>query len=641
MPGFVQPELCRIVDVPAGGNLWIHEIKLDGYRMQLRVKNGRSAMLTRKALDWTHRYPEIANEAKALPDCIMDGEVVALDARGISNFGGLQSALSEGRTGSLVYFAFDLLYLDGRDLRGEPLTQRKAQLSALLKAHLPRSQRIQFVDHFESSGKEMLDAACKLGLEGVISKRADSPYRSGRSDDWTKAKCRGGQEIVVGGWWGDSQTLRSLLAGAYREGQFVYMGRVGTGFNAKSSAELLRKLKPLEIPRPAFANAKDIPRARGIHWVEPKVVAEIEFGAITSAGILRQASYKGIREDKPARSVVFEPQPAAEIEDDGVSQKKSKTPPKAVVVSKPVVLGNRGITVGGLAISSPDKVLWPETDTTPALKKADLARYYEAAAPRILPHIAGRPLSMVRAPDGIEGEHFFQRHVLAGAEKYVTPVHVSGRKETYVSVDTVEGLIAMAQAAVLELHPWGSKPGEPDVPARLIFDLDPAPDVTFETVISAAKEMRSLLEDCGFAPFVKTTGGKGIHVVVAIKTASKRQLTWKDAKEFARDICLRMESESPEKYTTNMSKKVRGGKIFLDFLRNDRMATAVAPWSPRARPGAAISMPLPWSKLRTGLDPAKFNLADARSILRAPDPWKDLDRTALALDAARKKLAAL
>jgi len=619
----------------------VHEIKFDGYRMQLRVHHGRAVMLTRKGLDWTHRYPEIAAEARALPDCVIDGEVVALDAGGISNFQSLQSALSEGRTGELVYFAFDLLYFAGRDLRGEPLTARKEQLEAMLQRHARKLMRIQYVQHFVSSGKEMLEAACKMGLEGVISKRGDAPYRSGRSEDWTKAKCRGGQEIVIGGWWGDSQNLRSLLAGAYRDGEFVYMGRVGTGFNAKSSADLLKKLKPLERPRPPFANAKDIPRARGIHWVEPKVVAEVEFGTITSAGILRQASYKGVREDKPAKSVVIEPQPAAEVEDEPVAAQKIKAVPTNTVVSKPVVLANRGTTVGGLAISSPDKVLWPETKATPALTKADLARYYEAAAPRILPHIAGRPLSMVRAPDGIEGEHFFQRHVLAGAEKYVTPVHVSERKETYVSIDTVEGLIAMAQAAVLELHPWGSKPGEPDVPARLIFDLDPAPDVNFDTVMAAAKSMRALLEECGFTTFVKTTGGKGIHVVVAIKGAAKRKLDWKEAKEFARDVCLHMERNDPGKYTTNMSKKVRGGKIFLDFLRNDRMATAVAPWSPRARPGAPISVPLAWSKLRADLDPAKFNLADAKSILRAADPWKELDKTAVALESARKELDTL
>ena len=637
MPGFIEPELCRVVDLPAGGALWVHEVKFDGYRMQLRAANGRAVMLTRKGLDWTHRYPEIAAKARALPDCVIDGEVVALDEHGISNFGSLQSALSEGRTGDLVYFAFDLLYVDGRDLRATPLTQRKELLENLLQRHARQLSRIRYVQHFVSSGKEMLEAACKMGLEGVISKRADSPYRSGRSDDWTKAKCRGGQEIVVGGWWGDSQNLRSLLAGAYRNGEFVYMGRVGTGFNAKSSAHLLKKLKPLEIPRPAFANAREIPRARSIHWVEPKVVAEIEFGTITSGGILRQASYKGVREDKPARNVVIEPQPAAQEGDGSVKAKKGAVASKNTVVSKPTALANRGIAVAGVAISSPDKVLWPATKTPP-LTKADLARYYETAGPRILPHIAGRPLSMVRAPDGIEGEHFFQRHVLAGAEKYVTPVHISGRKETYVSIDTVEGLVAMAQAAVLELHPWGSKPGEPDVPARLIFDLDPAPDVTFDTVIAAAKQMRAVLEDCGFTPFVKTTGGKGIHVVVAIKGRGRNQLNWKEAKEFARDVCLHLERDRPEKYTTNMSKKVRGGKIFLDFLRNDRMATAVAAWSPRARPGATISTPLPWSKLRADLDPAKFNLADAKAILRTADPWKDLDKTALALDTARKRL---
>ena len=633
MPRFVEPELARIVDMPAGGPSWVHEIKFDGYRMQLRVENKRAALLTRKALDWSHRFPEIvADGARALPDCILDGEVAALDERGISNFSGLQSALSEGRTGGLVYFVFDLMFLDGRDFRGLPLTTRKAQLQQLLKQKLPRAQHYRYVEHYQSSGKEMLEAACRMGLEGVISKRADAPYKSGRGNDWTKAKCRGGQEVVIGGWRGDSNTLRSLLAGAWRDGQFFYMGRIGTGFNVKSAGDLLRKLKPLEIKRPLFANMKEVPRARDLHWVEPKLVAEVEFGAITAGNMLRQASFKGLREDKPAKNVVFEAQPAAEVKN------KPKPAPKAVIVNKNVVGGHKGLTVRGVAISNPDKALWPATNDSPAVTKAELVRYYEMAAPRILPHIEGRPLSIVRAPDGLGGEQFFQRHVVPGLQAYAKPICVAGESKPYFSIDTQEGLVALGQVAVLELHPWGAAPGKPEIPERLIFDLDPAPDVAFDTVIGAAKEMRAFLQHLGFTPFVKTTGGKGIHVVIAIKGTPKKPLTWDDGKAFARDVCLKMEREAPERYTTNMSKKVRGGKIFLDFLRNARTATAVAPWSPRARPGATISMPLPWSKLRAGLDPSQFTIPNAAKLLRAADPWSDLDSTAVNLDAARKKL---
>ncbi|MBV9572132.1 MAG: DNA ligase D [Alphaproteobacteria bacterium] len=635
MPRFVEPQLARVVDMPAGGPAWVHEIKFDGYRMQLRVEKKRGQLLTRKALDWAHRFPEIVAEAsRALPDCILDGEVAALDEKGISNFGDLQAALSDEATGDLVYFVFDLLHLDGRDLRRLPLTDRKAQLQQLLKQKLPRSSRIQYVEHYESSGKEMLEAACRMGLEGIISKRADAPYKPGRGNDWTKAKCRGGQEIVIGGWRGTSSNLRSLLAGAYSNGEFRYMGRIGTGYNVKSAGELLRKLKPLEIPRPAFTNTKDITRAPDLHWVQPKLVAEVEFGTITSGGILRQASYKGLREDKPAKNVVLEAQPAAEVK-----SKAKKPAPKAVIVGKTnVVSGNKGLTIRGIAISNPDKALWPATKTSPAVTKAELVRYYDMAASRILPHIAGRPLSIVRAPDGIGGEQFYQRHVVPGLQAYAKPMRIAGESKPYFSIDSEEGLVALGQVGVVELHPWGAQPGKPEVPQRLIFDLDPAPDVGFDTVIAAAKDMRAHLQALGFTPFVKTTGGKGIHVVIAIKGAPAKPVTWDEAKAFARDVCLQMEREAPERYTTNMSKKVRGGKIFLDFLRNARTATAVAPWSPRARPGATISLPLPWSKLRAGLDPAQFNIPNAAKLLRAPDPWKDIDQTAVNLEVARKKL---
>jgi bifunctional non-homologous end joining protein LigD len=635
MPDFIEPELARIVDVPAGGPLWVHEIKFDGYRMQLRVEKKRGALLTRKKLDWSHRFPEIVDEARTLPDCILDGEVAALDERGISNFGDLQSALSEGKTAGLVYFAFDLLFLDGRDFCGVPLTARKAQLERLLKERLPHSSRIRYVEHYESSGKEMLEAACRMGLEGIISKRADAPYKSSRGNDWTKAKCRGGQEIVIGGWRGDHNNLRSLLAGAYSNGEFRYMGRIGTGYNVKTAGELLRKLKPLEIPRPAFANTQDVPRARDLHWVKPKLVAEVEFGTITSAGILRQASYKGLREDKTAENVVFEPQPAAE--EKPVTQRKS-TPQSAAQRVTVIAPGSKGLTIAGVAISNPDKALWPETDRAPAVTKAELCRYYEIAADRILPHIAGRPLSIVRAPDGLGGEQFYQRHVVPGLQAYAKPMRIAGESKPYFSIDTEDGLVALGQVAVLELHPWGAAPGKPEVPERLIFDLDPAPDVDFDTVIGAAKEMRALLRRLGFTPFVKTTGGKGIHVVVAVKGTPKKPLTWTEAKNFARDVCLQMERDAPDRYTTNMSKKVRGGKIFLDFLRNARTATAVGAWSPRARAGATISMPLPWSKLKSGLDPSQFTIGNAAKLLRAPNPWENLDKTAASLDAARKEL---
>jgi bifunctional non-homologous end joining protein LigD len=639
LPDFIEPELCRIVPSPPRGERWIHEVKLDGYRMQLRVERGHSALRTRKSLDWSARFPEIVREAQVLSDCIVDGEVAALDEDGLSSFADLQAALSDGDTAKLVYFAFDLLFLEGSDLRNEPLAKRKQALKQLLRRDLPKSRRIRFVDTFKpGAGEDPFDSACRLKLEGLISKRADAPYRSGRSDDWVKSKCRAGQEVVIGGWWGDSSKLRSLLVGVHYQGQFVYLGRVGTGFNTRSASEVLARLKPLEQPRTPFAPHAELPRGSGIHWVRPQVVAEIEFGTFTTAGLLRQASFKGLREDKPARSVVPEPQPAAARQGSETMASKSKTKTKITTTAAVRPSAKQNLIVAGIAISHPDKVLWPATGAGKALTKADLARYYEMAAPRILPHVAGRPISIVRAPDGIGGQRFFQRHLMQGSDRHLLPVKVSGEKEPYITVTDTEGLVALAQAAVLELHPWGSKPGEPDVPARIIFDLDPAPDVAFDDVIQAAKDMGARLKRLGFTPFVKTTGGKGLHVVVAIKGTPKKPATWADAKSFARDVCRQMEEEEPRRFTTNMSKSVRGGKIFLDFLRNDKTSTAVAPWSPRARAGAPVSVPLPWSKLKKGLDPQRFTLADGKSFLRGADPWKDIDRTALALSTARKKL---
>ena len=619
MPAFVEPELCHVVAVPAGGADWVHEVKFDGYRVQLRVENRRAVLRTRKGLDWSARFPEIAAEAGALPDCLLDGEIVALDKDGVTDFAALQAALSSGKTGGLVFFLFDLLFLEGRDLRGEPLSARKEALQALLEGRGKKFDRLRAVHHFGSSGDAMLNAACRMKLEGVISKRLDSRYRSGRSGDWTKAKCRGGQEVVIGGWWGGKRKLRSLLVGAHRSGKLIYMGRVGTGFNARNMNDVLDRLAPLARKPSPFAPHKEIPRSGDINWVEPKLVAEVEFATITADGLLRQAAFKGLREDKPAGSIVPEPQPAAR-------KKEDKTVPK------------RNSTKPATAISHPDKILWPKAGNDAAVTKADLADYYEAVAGRLLAHIADRPLSLVRTPDGIGGQHFFQRHLMPGGSASLKPIKVKGEPKPYICLDDEAGLRALAQSATTEIHPWGCKPGDPETPARIVFDLDPAEDVTFATVTEAAKEMRARLQKLGFEPFVKTTGGKGIHVVVAIKGTPKAPATWPDAKAFARAVCVALEKDSPGRYTTNMSKKLRPGKIFLDYLRNDRTSTAVAPWSPRARPHAPISLPLPWSQIKPGLDPLAFTIHKAAALLRRADPWMDLDKSAIPLESARRKL---
>jgi bifunctional non-homologous end joining protein LigD len=471
MPGFIAPQLARLMAHPPSGANWVHEVKFDGYRTQARIEKGKAKLLTRKGLDWTARFPEIAAECAKLPDGIVDGEICALNEDGASDFGLLQTALSDNKTGALVYYVFDCLFANGEDLRKRGLEARKAALQTLLKP-LGKSRRIQFVPHFGSSGDAMLDAACRMGLEGVISKNLSAPYMSGRGDAWTKSKCRGGQEVVIGAWRGTPGKLRSLLVGTFQNGKLVYMGRVGTGYNAKTAADLLKRLKPLARKTSPFSNAP--PRLPDVNWVEPKLVGEIEFENVTSDGLFRQAAFKGLRLDKPADSVVRE----VAVDD----AEKEKPMPKAKAKT-----AKGDDEVLGIRISHPDKELWPKSKLGPAVTKLDLAKYMAAAADKMLPHVKDRPSSVVRMPDGIKGEQFFQRHELKGTAAPMLAIKVKGEAKPYLGVDSAKGLVALAQQGVTEIHPWGSKPGDPEKPERVIFDLDPAPDVNFAAAVEGAK----------------------------------------------------------------------------------------------------------------------------------------------------------
>jgi len=616
MPRFIAPQLARLTQAPPSGPDWVHEVKFDGYRMEMRVARRAVRLRTRKALDWTGRFPEIARDGGALSDCIIDGEICALDSKGVSDFGLLQTALSDHATEALVYYVFDCLFAGGRDLRHEPLRARKERLRQILKP-LARSGRIRFVPHFRSPGDAMLRAACRMDLEGIVSKRLDAPYFSGRSDSWTKSKCRGGQEVVIGAWRGEPDKLRSLLVGTFRNDKLVYMGRVGTGYSGKVAADLLGRLKPLKRDTSPFSNAS--PRLADVNWVAPKLVAEIEFENLTSDGLLRQAAFKGLRLDKPARAV------AAEVPVDASKE-------RAMRLKKKVPRDDN--TVLGVTISHPDKQLWPKSRLGPAVTKLDLARYMAAAAGRMLPHVKDRPLSVVRTPDGIEGKEFFQRHALRGTAVPMLAIKVKGDPKPYLGVDSAEGLVALAQQGVTELHPWGSKQGDPETPERVIFDLDPAPGVPFARVIAAAKELKKRLEALGFTPFVKTTGGKGLHVVIAVKGRD-----WAEAEAFARAVAIRLAADSPDRYTATMSRKARSGKIFVDYLRNGRSSTGVAPWSPRAREGATLAVPLRWNELTARLDPRRFTIHAAAKLLAKPDPWKGLAKSAKPLAAALRRIA--
>jgi bifunctional non-homologous end joining protein LigD len=609
LPDFIEPQLATLLEKPPAGSGWAHEIKFDGYRMQLRTVGGTATLLSRKGLDWSSKFPEIVAAGAKLGDGIIDGEVVALDHTGAPDFSALQAAISDANTTNLVFFVFDQMFDGKEDLRALPLSERKARLEAHVGDAPPN---IRYVDHFITAGDAVLLSACRMDLEGIVSKRLDAPYQSGRSETWAKSKCRAGHEVVIGGWTTTGETFRSLIAGVNRDGELVHVGRIGTGFGRETVSRILPKLKALESDENPFRGKTSPKKGVGVHWVRPILVAEIQYAGFTGDGALRQASFKGLREDKPAAEVEAEtPAPATTTR---------LSEPGAVVRTKTVIA--RGSTpVMGVTISHADKPLWPDANDGKPVTKLELAQYYEAIGEWMLPHVQGRPCSMIRMPDGIDGEqNFFQRHAAKGQSALITEVEVWGDRKPYIQFDRVEALVAAAQTGALELHPWNSAPFLPEQPGRLVFDLDPAPDVAFEVVIESAREVRDRLEELGLVSFCKTTGGKGLHVVTPLDAEG---LDWAVAKAFARDVCKVMAAEAPDRYLITMAKKERAGRIFLDYLRNDRMATAVAPLSPRGRPGAPVSMPLTWTQVKTGLDPARYTVRTVPALVKKLKAWED------------------
>lgn len=620
-PAFIPPQLARSASTAPSGDDWMHELKLDGYRIQLYVKsagskgnkNGKVLLLTRKGLDWSARMPDIAAAAGQLPvtSAILDGEAVVLDDRGMSNFADLQAAFQEGGQRYITYFAFDVLHLDGHNLRGLPLVERRKILEQLLQG--TEGTPLRLSDGIEGKGAVVFENACALGAEGIVSKLASSKYMSGRSGTWLKLKCYLEQEFVIGGFTLPSNGMvgvGSLLLGYYERGKLRYAGRTGTGFTQATHRLLRAKLDALTAKQSSFA---EVPRdmQRGVHWVKPKLVAEVTFSTWTRDNLVRQAAFKGLRDDKPAIEVIRES-----------STSRDRQEPEAAMQKKaPASLWRRKAAMDDSKLTHPEKIL----DAESGLTKRALAEYFEAVADHMLPHVADRPLSVVRCPDGNRKPCFFQKHIGMGTARGVKSVSIrnrkSGEKEEFLTVDSVDGLLGLAQMGVLEIHTWGSRNESVDRPDRIVFDLDPDLVIEWETLASTALEFRRRLSKVGLKSFLKGTGGKGLHVVAPIRA----EHDWHVIKDFAHELVLQLEREQPKLYVTKMSLAARKNRVFLDYLRNDREATSVAPFSPRARSGAPISMPLKWNELKLTRMP-KFHIDEFeewQSRLRY-DPWSKL-----------------
>ena len=620
-PGFVEPCLALLVEKPPAGDGWLHEIKFDGYRLMAALDGESIRLLTRSGLDWTDRFPGIAQAIENFPakSALLDGEAIVEDENGVSSFSALQDALSERKTASAaMFFAFDLLYLDGYSLRESALEDRKDGLAKLLSSN--RHPSLRYSDHVVGSGQSMFDHACRLGLEGIVSKRRDASYRSGRHGEWAKSKCLNREEFVVAGYTPSTATrnaIGSLALGTYDAGKFIYAGRTGTGFTQRSAQSLYKQLQSLRIQRSPFANALSSEERRGLVFVEPQLVAEVEFRGWTSDKRLRQAAFKGQREDKPASEVQLE-MPRQDPRGTESHAQTVRSPNKKAGASTRPAKG-ADIEFAGIKLTHPDRLLWEGQGLT----KLGLAEYYAEVADTILPFITGRPLALVRCPNGHSGDCFYQKHSFAGLTDAVEIAHVEekdGKAEEAIVIHDLRGLINLVQANVLEIHPWGSRLHDIDHPDTLIFDLDPGEGLEWTDVIEAAGDVRQRLLDLGIESYVKTTGGKGLHVVSYLKPSAD----WDELKSFAHGIALAMERDQPSKYISTMAKKARGGKIFVDYLRNGRGATAVAAYSTRARPGAPISTPVRWDELGPALTPARFTVENIGRRLAAlkSDPWE-------------------
>lgn len=607
-PTEFKPQLATLgTSVPTGDN-WLHEMKFDGYRILAFFEQGKIRLVTRNGNDWTRRFPTLAKALAQLPiqTAILDGEVVSLDSNGRPDFQQLQNLLKRGDDKEIVYYIFDAPHYGGYSLLKTPLIERKELLAQVFK-NLGDNSIIRYSDHIAGQGSTVLDNACQLGMEGIVSKQTQSGYSEARSSAWIKSKCTKRQEFVIGGYTkptGSRVGFGSLLLGYYDNGKLIYSGRVGTGFNATSLRQIHKDLKKIKTENSPFDRRLEPAQARGATWVEPFLVAEVEFTEWTDDGLLRHPSFQGLREDKPAKQIVREKaQPV----------KKKQTPTKE---SRPKSqTAEDDATVSGVVITHPERVVYPEQGLT----KLDLAQYYEAVADWIFPYVAGRPLTLVRCPQGRKGQCFYQKHLTDSLPDALRGVVANEDEEEYVVLDDVAGLVSLVQMGVLEIHPWGSRAESLEKPDQIVFDLDPGPGIVWKQVIAAARAIRKRISSVKLESFVRTSGGKGLHVVIPLKPGS----TWEKVKQFAKTMALDMQQEDPALYIATASKAKRNKKIFIDYLRNSRGATSVACYSTRSHAGAPVAMPLRWEELGKLKSPDQYTVENSLRRLSTvkTDPW--------------------
>lgn len=604
-PSSPSPQLPTLVKRAPTGPGWLFEPKLDGYRLLCKLKDGIATLLTRNGNDWSPRFSAIAEAASNLPckSAILDGEAVVFDAEGRSDFQALQNAISR-QDSDIVLVAFDLLYLDGWDLSQVALRERKAILEELLS---DAASPIRYGEHIEGRGTAFFQEACRAGLEGVLAKRADAPYRSKRTRSWLKIKCHKREEFVIVGFTeasGLRPTFGALLL-ATRDAadeSLRYVGKVGTGFDDKTLSSLYPLLQARVRPDPAFVAPSRSRAIANTHWIEPDLLAEVAFSGWTKNGQLRHATFRGLREDKPAVEVVRE-----EV--------------SAIPVRK-VSTRDRTVRVAGIKISNPDKLLFVE----PAVSKLDLVHYYEQVAEVALPYLLGRPLTLLRCPNGAHDDCFYQRHIPTRPPPGLATIAIRNESEPYLMVTGLSSLVTLAQLGVLELHVWGSRSEHLERPDILVFDLDPDEDLPWAQVVDAAKSLRKRLQQLDLCPFVRVTGGKGLHVVVPIVPGPG----WDQVKVFTRAVAETMAQDEPSRFTAKMSKRSRRGKVFIDYLRNAWKATAIASYSPRARADAPVALPIEWEQLDPpATAPPRFSVLDVPELLarRVRDPWIEFEDT--------------